>query len=75
MTIINSPAYIDIDGQQYEYEPKTTLCSLRRYNIAQCARQRMIGAFHEQDDFVEKWKGERASFWSTLARAIPDTFK
>ena len=75
MTIINPPTYTGVDGQQYEYKPVAALCSLHRYNIAQCARQRMSEAYHANDDYLEKWKGERVSFWSTLARAIPDTFK
>ncbi len=78
----NLPRYTDIDGCTYEYEPPATVSSLRRYNIAQCARQRMqdthFSGYHADDDYkqaVELWKRERISFWSTLARSIPDNFK
>ena len=75
------PQYIDTDGCTYEYEPPATLCSLRRYNIAQCARQRMQDIIHNgyrEDDpahSMELWKRERISFWSTLAHSIPSDFK
>jgi hypothetical protein len=36
-----STLYTDTDGCTYDYEPVASICSLRRYNIAQCARQRM----------------------------------
>lgn len=70
-----STLYTDTDGCTYEYEPVAGICNLRRYNIAQCARQRMCDAFNSDEDSVELWKRERVSFWSTLARAIPDGFK
>ena len=76
------PRYIDTDGCTYEYEPPATLCSLGRYNIAQCARQRMQDAhylgYHAGDDhkpWTERWKRERTTFWSTLAHSIPYNFK
>jgi hypothetical protein len=35
------------------------------------------GFFNSDDPAqgIELWKHERISFWSTLARSIPDTFK
>jgi len=76
------PQYIDTDGCTYEYEPPATLCSLRRYNIAHCARKRMeeahtYGYYNSNDATyaVELWKRERMTFWSTLARSIPHNFK
>ena len=66
--------YTDTDGCTYEYEPSADICSLRRYNIAQCARQRMYNAYHSEGDWLDVWKGERISFWSTLARSIPADF-
>ena len=78
----NLPRYTDTDGCTYEYEPSATVCNLRRYNIAQCARQRMqiahSSGYYADDEYkqaVERWKRERISFWSTLAHSIPDNFK
>ena len=70
------PTYIS-HGVEIQYEPAANLCSLRRYNIAQCARRRMSNAHHlgAPDESFELWKRERISFWSTLARSIPNTFK
>jgi len=76
--IMQEPTYIDIDGCEYEYTPAATVCNLRRYNIAQCARQRMYDAHFagvEDGYSYQLWKRERETFWSTLARSIPDTFK
>jgi hypothetical protein len=75
VTSTMSTLYTDTDGCTYEYEPVASICSLRRYNIAQCARQRMYDAHNSNEDSFELWKRERISFWSTLARSIPDTFK
>lgn len=76
---MQEPTYIDTDGCEYEYTPAQVICNLRRYNIAQCARQRMYNAnavTNKNDgDWFEVWKRERESFWSTLARSIPDNFK
>lgn len=77
------PRYTDTDGCTYEYEPTASLCSLRRYNIAVCARQRMQDAhfkgYHAGDDdhkqWTELWKRERVSFWSTIVHATPSNFK
>ena len=71
------PAYV-LNGVEYTYEPPQHLCSLRRYNVAQCARQRMQDAHHfyknDPDGSFELWQRERVSFWSTLAHSIPDNF-
>jgi hypothetical protein len=69
------PTYIS-HGVEIQYEPADNLCSLRRYNIAQCARQRMSDAHHfgTSDESFELWKRERISFWSTLRASIPYTF-
>jgi hypothetical protein len=69
------PTYIS-HGVEIQYEPADNLCSLRRYNIAQCARQRMSDAHHfgTPDKSFELWKRERISFWSTLRASIPYTF-
>jgi len=72
------PRYTDTDGCEYTYEPVAHICSLRRFKIALCARERMYNAHNQgkQDsDWFETWKAERVSFWSTLAHAIPDEFK
>jgi hypothetical protein len=79
---MQDPTYIDTDGCVYTYTPPGVICSLRRYNIAQCARQRMqiehFNGYHADDDYkqyVERWKRERVSFWSTLAHSIPHNFR
>ena len=75
MSYQNLPTYIS-HGVEIEYEPAANLCSLRRYNIAQCARQRRSDAhpLGKPDESVELWKRERISFWSTLRASIPYTF-
>lgn len=77
MYTMQDPTYIDTDGCEYTYTPPPGICSLRRYNIAQCARQRMSDAHCTGNgaEWFEIWKGERESFWSTLAHAVPDNFK
>jgi hypothetical protein len=75
---MQDPSYIDTDGCEYTYTPPPGICSLRRYNIALCARQRMLDAHTysaDSVDWFEYWKRERVSFWSTLAHAVPDNFK
>lgn len=75
---MQDPTYIDTDGCEYTYAPPPGICSLRRFNIAQCSRRRMLDSFHRSDDKGEwfmYWKRERVSFWSTLAHAVPDNFK
>jgi|LakMenEpi03Aug12_release.lakeMendotaPanAssembly.Ray.scaffolds.fasta_scaffold43382_14 hypothetical protein len=77
MYTMQDPTYIDTDGCEYTYTPPPGICSLRRYNIAQCARQRMSDAHCSGNGagWFEIWKRERESFWSTLAHAVPDNFK
>lgn len=67
-----TPAYMTEYGP-IEYEPPMNLCSLARYNVAQCARLRMAQA--HKDGESELWKGERITFWSTLSAALPYSFK
>ena len=75
MSYQNLPTYIE-NGFEFEYEPRACLCNLSRYNIAQCARQRMINAHSNftEDGGYELWKRERVSFWSTLQASIPPHF-
>lgn len=77
MYTMQDPTYIDTDGCEYTYTPPPGICSLRRYNIAQCARQRMSDAHCRGNgpEWFEIWKRERESFWSTLSHAVPDNFK
>ena len=77
MYTMQDPTYTDTDGCEYTYTPPPGICSLRRYNIAQCARQRMYDAHCSGNGagWFEIWKRERESFWSTLAHAVPDNFK
>lgn len=78
MHTMQNPTYVDTDGCEYTYTPPSIICSLRRYNIAQCSRQRMYDANCRLDDngnWFEYWQRERVSFWSTLAHAVPDNFK
>ena len=72
------PCYTDTDGCTYTYDPVDNLCNIRRFKIAMCARQRMESAHISgaKDGFwFDTWKGERLSFWSTLARSIPNEFQ
>lgn len=75
MSYQNLPTYID-NGIEIAYEPRATICNLSRYNIAQCARQRMADAHnhYKEDGGFELWKRERVSFWSTLQASIPPHF-
>lgn len=69
------PTYMH-HGCVIEYEPAFSICSLRRYNIAKCARERMAEAHFtgNPDESFELWKRERYSFWTTLRASIPFTF-
>jgi len=67
-----------IDDNVFEYRTPTYLADLGRYNVAMCARKRMLAALEFVDDHdraYERWKRERISFWSTLARSIPHSFR
>lgn len=76
---MEDPTYIDVDGCVYSYTPPSSICSLRRFKIAQSARQRMLYAHWQAKDdkseWFELWQRERESFWITLAYSIPDRFK
>jgi len=74
---LQQPKYTDTDGQEYEYSPPSSICSIRRYEIARCMRERMTAAIDLMDtpEGFELWKRERFSFWATLAQSIPTQFK
>ena len=66
-------------GVQVEYEPKGGMTSLDWYNVAHCARQRMMDAHkHLNDGDPERgfllWRRERITFWTLLRTAIPYPF-
>jgi hypothetical protein len=46
----------------FSYEPKDYIGTLDWFNIAQCARQRMI----ETSPNIHVWRGNRRSFYSAL---------
>jgi hypothetical protein len=67
-----------IKDQTVDYKVPYDLGDLDRYNIAICARKRMLAALEfdsEYDEAYQRWKRERVSFWSTLARSIPSSFR
>ncbi len=74
---LQQPKYIGADGREYEYCPPSSICSIRRYEIARCMRERMNAAIDLMDtpDGFKLWKRERFSFWATLAQSIPTQFK
>ena len=45
-----------------EYEPTQYLGSLHWFHIAECARKRM----HDNCGDINRWRGERRSFYSAL---------
>jgi hypothetical protein len=52
-----------------DYEPKNYIGSLDWFNIAQCARKRMTEHCHD----MNRWRGERRSFYSALQAMCIDT--
>jgi hypothetical protein len=69
-----NPTYMT-DSGPIEYTPPVEICSLRRYNLAHCARLRMLEALASLQFDFELWKRERVTFWSTLRESIPHNFK
>lgn len=54
---------------EMKYEPKNYLGSLDWFNIARCARERMTEHCHN----MNRWRGERRSFYSSLQAMNIDT--
>lgn len=54
---------------EVEYEPKNYMGTLDWFNVAQCARERMTEHCHNMD----RWRGERRSFYSSLQAMNIDT--
>ena len=59
----------DYDTFEMEYEPKAYIGTLDWFNIARCARERMTEHCHNMD----RWRGERRSFYSSLQAMDIDT--
>jgi hypothetical protein len=57
------------DSFEMEYGPKNYIGSLDWFNIAQCARKRMTENCHN----MNRWRGERRSFYSSLQAMNIDT--
>ncbi len=72
------PTY-QVGDTVFEYSPPHELDNLGRYNIAACARERMKVAisFEHQtyDQTYARWRRERDTFWSTVARSVPTYFR
>jgi hypothetical protein len=62
--------YIGTYGSfEMEYEPKNYIGSLDWFNIAQCARKRMTENCHD----INRWRGERRSFYSSITKMNVNT--
>jgi len=55
------PTYID-DTFEFEYNPKGYVSRLDHFHLAECARQRMIENVFD----IERWRGERRSFYTAI---------
>ena len=67
-----TPKYTHIgtyDSFEIEYIPTDYLGSLAWFNIAWCARKRMTEHCHD----INRWRGERRSFYSSLQAMDIDT--
>ncbi|WJZ48592.1 hypothetical protein [Synechococcus phage DSL-LC07] len=59
----------DYDSFEMEYEPKNYMGSLDWFNVARCARLRMVEHCHN----MNRWRGERRTFYSSLQAMDIDT--
>ncbi len=55
------PSYT-VYGMELSYEPPYSLTNLSWFNVARCARARMM----EYASDIHRWHGERRSFYSSL---------
>ena len=69
MTAINYTYIGTHDSFEMEYEPKNYIGSLDWFNIARCARLRMTEYCYD----MNRWRGERRSFDSSLQAMNVDT--
>ena len=69
MTTTNYTYIGTYDSFEMEYIPTNYLGSLAWFNIAQCARERMTEHCHD----MNRWRGERISFYSSLRAMHVDT--
>jgi len=65
-----SPTYISY-GYDVSYEPMYRMTTLHWFNIAKCARERMTETCHD----IDRWRGERRSFYTALQKMEVDKFK
>ena len=56
-------------GYDIEYEPRWSLYTLDWFNVAKCARERMTEYCHD----VNRWRGERRSFYSSITKMNVNT--
>lgn len=56
-----NPKYT-VNGIEVEYEPRYNIGRLEWFNLAVCARKRMIDHSHD----VLRWRGERRTFYTYL---------
>jgi hypothetical protein len=68
-TISTDSISYSIDGHEYDYEPKNYMGALDWFNIARCARERMTENCHN----INRWRGERRSFYSSIQAMDADT--
>ena len=54
---------------ELDYEPKSYISTLDWFNIAKCARERMIENCHN----INRWRGERRSFYTSIQAMDADT--
>ena len=56
-------------GYDIEYEPTYYISTLGWFNIASCARKRMTEYCHD----INRWRGERRTFYSSIQAMNVDT--
>ena len=59
--------YTTVGPVEVEYTPRA-VSHLRAFDIARCARERMVDNVLDND----RWKGERKSFYSWTSRVVED---
>ena len=60
--------YTTLGPIEVEYNLHDSVSNLRAFDIARCARERMVDNVLDND----RWKGERKSFYSWASRVTKD---
>ena len=60
--------YTTLGPVEVDYTPRDSVSNLCAFDIARCARDRMIDNVLDND----RWKGERKSFYSWTSRVTKD---